>query len=166
MQNTKLRQARYAGYCCWRKDKLISNVFQWTPIHGHTNLDQSAKFYIHQLCEDTESRLEDLPRTMANMDGCQESVKEIHAINMTWWYWWVLVLLGGCSCINEWRPPLRKWLNQIYRNVFLSLRVFRLLSSSLLLFPQPQVFVELVNLQGTSNYILYWINRGHLFWFC
>ena len=58
--------------------------------------------------------------------------------------------------------------------VFLSLRVFRLLSSSLLLFPQCtadifssllQVFVELGNLHGTSNYVLYWIPGGRLFWF-
>ena len=27
------------------------------------------------------------------------------------------------------------------------------------------VFVELGNLHGTSNYILYWIHRGGLFWF-
>ena len=28
-----------------------------------------------------------------------------------------------------------------------------------------QVFVEFGNLQGTSNYVLYWIHGGHLFWF-
>ena len=28
-----------------------------------------------------------------------------------------------------------------------------------------QVFVELGNLHGTSNYILYWIHGGRLFWF-
>ena len=28
-----------------------------------------------------------------------------------------------------------------------------------------QVFVELGNLHGTSNYILYWISGGRLFWF-
>ena len=55
---------------------------------------------------------------------------------------------------------------------FLSLRVFWLLFSSLLLFPNVsadmssgllQVFVELRNLNGTSNYVLYW--RDRLFWF-
>ena len=34
------------------------------------------------------------------------------------------------------------------------------MSSSLL-----QVFVELENLQGTSNYVLHWIHGGRLFWF-
>ena len=28
-----------------------------------------------------------------------------------------------------------------------------------------QVFVELGNLHGTSNYVLYWIHEGRLFWF-
>ena len=28
-----------------------------------------------------------------------------------------------------------------------------------------QVFVELGNLYGTSNYVLYWIHRSRLFWF-
>ena len=53
---------------------------------------------------------------------------------------------------------------------FLSLRFFELLSSSLLLFLQRfdissgllQVFVELGNLHGTSNYVLYWIHWGHI----
>ena len=53
------------------------------------------------------------------------------------------------------------------KNFFLSLRVFGLLSSSLLLFPQRfswyvlrgllQVFVKLRNLHGISNYVFYWI---------
>ena len=29
----------------------------------------------------------------------------------------------------------------------------------------PQVFVELGNLHGNSNYVIYWIHAGHLFWF-
>ena len=28
-----------------------------------------------------------------------------------------------------------------------------------------QLFVELGNLHGTSNYVLYWIHGGRLFWF-
>ena len=56
---------------------------------------------------------------------------------------------------------------------FLSFRVFRLLSSSLLLFFNVsadissgllQVFVELGNFQGTSTNVLYSIPGGHLFW--
>ena len=57
---------------------------------------------------------------------------------------------------------------------FLSLRVFGQLYLSLLLIPQRfgryilrpfEVFVELGNLHGTSNYVLYWIYGGHMFWF-
>ena len=57
-----------------------------------------------------------------------------------------------------------------YNAIFLSWRVFRLLSSSLLLFPNVsagissgllQEFVEL----GTSSYALHWIHGVHLFWF-
>ena len=61
------------------------------------------------------------------------------------------------SCLHFWNEAC--W--------FLSLRVFGLFSSSLLLFPQRfgryvlcQVFVELGNLHGTSNYVLYWIHGG------
>ena len=66
------------------------------------------------------------------------------------------------SCLNFWDEVW--W--------FLSLRVFELLSPSLLLFPNVstdmssgllQVFVELGTLHGTLNYVLYWIHGGHLF---
>ena len=62
---------------------------------------------------------------------------------------------------NGWYSKKKKW--KIY-----FLRVFGLLSS--LLFPQRfgryallQVFVELGNLYGTSNYVLYRIHGGYLF---
>ena len=67
------------------------------------------------------------------------------------------------------------WIScQIFWDEAWWLRVFRLLSSSLLLFLQLfgdisssllQLFVELGNLDGTSNYVLYWIHAGCLFWF-
>ena len=57
-------------------------------------------------------------------------------------------------------------------DVFLSFSVIGLLSSSLLLYVSTdmspgvlQVFVELGSLHETSNYVLYWIHGGHLFWF-
>ena len=71
------------------------------------------------------------------------------------------------SCLNFWDEAC--W--------FLSLKFFGLLSSSLLLFPQHfgwyvllQVFVELGNLHGTLNYILYWNQQdtwhnGYRCWF-
>ena len=63
--------------------------------------------------------------------------------------------------------PLRFFMSH---PTLLSLRVFGLLSSSLLLFPQRfgryvrrllQVFVELGNFHGTSNYVLCWIFVCH-----
>ena len=31
------------------KDKFINDIVLWTPTHGHTNVSQRAKTYIHQL---------------------------------------------------------------------------------------------------------------------
>ena len=45
------------------------NVLLWTPIHGHTNVGQSAKTYIHQLCTDTRWTLEDLSRVMVDKNS-------------------------------------------------------------------------------------------------
>ena len=38
-------------------NEFISNVFLWTPIHGHSSVGQLVKTYIHQLCVDTGWRL-------------------------------------------------------------------------------------------------------------
>ena len=39
---------------CWRsKNRLIIDIFLWTPTHGQTSVGQSGKTYIHQLCTDT-----------------------------------------------------------------------------------------------------------------
>ena len=73
--------------------------------------------------------------------------------SLTMWLNWIVI-----SCLNFWDEAC--W--------SLSLRFFGLLSSSLLLFPNVsanmsssllQVFVELGNFHGTSNYVLYW-NHG------
>ena len=42
--------SRHAGHCWRSKDEFISNVFLWTPTHGHTSIGQPVKSYIHQLC--------------------------------------------------------------------------------------------------------------------
>ena len=50
---------------CWRnRNELISNIFLWTPEHGHTGIGWSAKIYIHHLCANTECCLEDLSKVM------------------------------------------------------------------------------------------------------
>ena len=44
----------------WSKDKLKSNVFLWSPTHGHTSVGWPAKNYIHHLFADTRYPLDDL----------------------------------------------------------------------------------------------------------
>ena len=48
-QTIHLKQARHARHC-WSRDVLISEIFLWTPIHGHSSVGQSVKkTYIHHL---------------------------------------------------------------------------------------------------------------------
>ena len=67
----RTRQMRH----CWRsKDEFINHVHLWTPKHGCAIVGQPAKTYIHQFCEDTGCRLEDLPRKLDDgADGQKES---------------------------------------------------------------------------------------------
>ena len=59
----------------------MSNVFLWTPTHGHTDVGWQAKTCIHQLYTDTGWCLNDFARTMTNRDGwCErESRKSIQS---------------------------------------------------------------------------------------
>ena len=43
------------------KNEIINDVLL-TSTHGHNSLERSVNASIHQLCADTECRLEDLPR--------------------------------------------------------------------------------------------------------
>ena len=80
----------YLSVCMY----LFMHALVWTPTHGHTNVGQSAKTYIHQFCVDSRSHLEDLPSAMANRNGWwerereRERVKGIHAVSTLWWWWW------------------------------------------------------------------------------
>ena len=97
----------------------------------------------------------------------------------------IICLAGLSLLLDTWGVPKKGMpteLNIIYKHCkrFSSLRVFRLLSSSLLLFPQRfgryilrlssgislMIFVELGILRGTSRFDLYWNHGGRLFWFC
>ena len=72
--------------CWWSKDELMSNIFLWTPTHGHTSVGRSAKTYIHQNC--TEWRLEDIPEYTAR-ERERERVTRIYTVTMPWWWrWW------------------------------------------------------------------------------
>ena len=44
------------------------DILLWTTTHGHPSDGQPAKIYINQLCADTGSRLDNLPRVMPERD--------------------------------------------------------------------------------------------------
>ena len=86
-QIIKGRSARHAGHCWKSKDKLISDILQWTPTHEHTNIAWSAKYYIHQLRADLvpSRRL-----TTSNRNRCWElGSKESVLSGMPWWSWYM-----------------------------------------------------------------------------
>ena len=78
-----IRQDRHARHCWKSKDKLISDIFLWTPTHGHTSVDQTVKSYIYLLCTNMGCCLEDLWSVMADSDRWQEKSQ-----SMPWWCYW------------------------------------------------------------------------------
>ena len=44
--------------------EVVSDVLYWTTTHRHTNVGRLVRTFNHQLCVDTGSRLEDLPRAI------------------------------------------------------------------------------------------------------
>ena len=83
----QVRQTRHTGHCWRSKDKLVSDMFQWTPSHGRAKAGQPARTYIQQLCADTWCSLEDLLGTMDNRNGWRGRVREIRAGCTTWWWY-------------------------------------------------------------------------------
>ena len=71
----QFRWTRHAGHCWRSRDKLISDVFLWTPSHGRAKAGQPARTYIQQLCEDTECSPEDLPKAMNDRERWWERVR-------------------------------------------------------------------------------------------
>ena len=67
---------------CWRsKDKFIRDILLWTPTHGHTNVGQPERTYLHQLCADAGHILEDSTGMMTDKDEereNQENLKSRH----------------------------------------------------------------------------------------
>ena len=69
--NIQVLRAKHARHCWWSKAKRINDVLFWTPSNGPNSFDRTAKTYIHKFCANTICRSEDLPRTIADTDGCQ-----------------------------------------------------------------------------------------------
>ena len=68
----QIRRTRYAGHCWRSKDKLISDVLQWTPSQRHASVGRSTRTYLQQLDIDTGCSLEDLPEAMDDWNEGQE----------------------------------------------------------------------------------------------
>ena len=59
----QVRRTRHAEDCWRSRDKLISDVLQWTPTYSRAKAGRAARTYIQQLCEDTGCSPEDLGRS-------------------------------------------------------------------------------------------------------
>ena len=78
------RRTWHRGHC-WRiKGKLISDLLQWTPLHGRATVGRPARTYLQQLCADSGCSLEDLQGAMDDRDGWRERVRKIRASSATW----------------------------------------------------------------------------------
>ena len=101
---------RYAEHCWRSRDKLISDVLQWTPSHRQAKTERPARTYTQQLCPDTGCIFEDLPEAMDDREGWRTRVKDICADGVTWWFlfrFW-LVWFYGISAIVSYlmsNPP-------------------------------------------------------------
>ena len=84
----KVRRTRHAGHCWRSKDELISDILQWTPLHGRAKAGWPARTYIQQLCADTGYSL---PGAMDEREGWRERVREIRAGSATWW-WYIIFI--------------------------------------------------------------------------
>ena len=89
LKTIQIRQTRHVGRCWRSKDKLISDIFLWTPSHGWTSVGWPVRTYLQQFCLGTGCSLEDLPEAVDERDKWRERVREIHASDTTWWwlYW-------------------------------------------------------------------------------
>ena len=73
----------------------VSQFFQFClPSRKLSKLDKpdmqdTARTYIQQLCEDTVCGPEDLPETMNDREKWRERVRDILASGTTWWWWWI-----------------------------------------------------------------------------
>ena len=82
----RVRWTRHTRHCWRSKDKLISDVLQWTPLHGRAKAGRPTRTYIQQFSADTGCIPEDLTEAMGDREGWREKVKDIRAVSVTWWY--------------------------------------------------------------------------------
>ena len=92
----QIRQTRYAGHYWRSKDKLISDVLQWTPSHGWASVGRPARTYQQQLCTDIGCSMEDMVGAMDVRNKWWKRVREMHASGTPWW-WWYIYIYKGCT---------------------------------------------------------------------
>ena len=89
----QVRRTRHAGHYWKTRDKLISDILQWTPTYGRAKAKRPARTYIQQLCEDMGCSPEDQPEAMNDREKWRERVRDIHASGMTWWWWYIYIYI-------------------------------------------------------------------------
>ena len=83
MKTIKFRRTRHVGHYWRSRDKLISDILLWTPLHGQANAGQPARTDIQQLCVNMGCSPEDLPEAMDDREGWLERVRDICADGVT-----------------------------------------------------------------------------------
>ena len=78
---------RHVGYCCRSKNKLISDILLWTPLHGHASVSQPTRTYLQQICTDTGCSQEDLLKVMNDeRERERERERESRKSMLAAWY--------------------------------------------------------------------------------
>ena len=85
------RRTRHVEHCWRSKDRIISDILRWTPLHGRAKGGWPARTYIQQLCANTRCSLKDLPGAMDDRNGWRERIREIRAAGAIRWFWWYLI---------------------------------------------------------------------------
>ena len=80
----KIRWTRHEEHYWRSRDKLISDLFRWTPSHGWAKAGWLAWTYIQQLCANMVCCPEDLPEAIDGRKRWRERVRDIHADSTTW----------------------------------------------------------------------------------
>ena len=95
----QVRRTGPAGHWWRSRDKLISDVLQWTHSYGQAKAGWPARTYIQQLCEDTGNSPEDQPEAMNDREVRWERVRDICASCTTWWWWYIYIYIYIYVCV-------------------------------------------------------------------
>ena len=50
----QIRQTKHVGHCWRNKDKFLSDILQWTFLHGHASIGQPTRTFSQQHCTQTQ----------------------------------------------------------------------------------------------------------------